>query len=130
MDKDIRNALESELLYEIQSLKDVPIGSKEHSDAVVSVEKLYKIALEDVKVDCECEEKWYSRQNEEAKRKQDLLENRITFGVKIGMEFFGLVSTLAFYNLWMNRGFKFEETGTFTSSAFKGLIRNFKPTRR
>jgi DNA repair exonuclease SbcCD ATPase subunit len=36
---------------------------------------------------------------------------------------------IIFYNVWMNKGFKFEETGTFTSNTFKNMFSKFKPTK-
>lgn len=36
-------------------------------------------------------------------------------------------SQLIFYAVWMNRGFKFEETGAYSSTTFRGLFNRFKP---
>ena len=33
---------------------------------------------------------------------------------------------IVFYNLWMDRGFEFEKTGTFTSNTFKNMFSRFK----
>ena len=41
-----------------------------------------------------------------------------------------LVLPLMFYGVWMRRGLRFEETGTFTSQTFKNLFNRFKPTRK
>ena len=40
-----------------------------------------------------------------------------------------LVLPLMCYGIWMNRGFKFEETGAFTSTTFKNLLNRFRPTK-
>ena len=40
-----------------------------------------------------------------------------------------LVLPLMCYGIWMNRGFKFEETGAFTSTTFKNLLSRFRPTK-
>ena len=50
--------------------------------------------------------------------------------IKIGLETTAIIVPIIFYNTWMNKGFKFEETGTFTSSTFKGLINRFRPTKK
>ena len=49
--------------------------------------------------------------------------------VKLGIELLSVIGPLVFYGIWMRRGLKFEETGTITSSIFKGLIGKFKPTK-
>ena len=50
----------------------------------------------------------------------------VKYGVEIGLS----VLTLIFYGCWMNKGFKFEETGALCSFTFKNLISNFKPKRK
>lgn len=49
--------------------------------------------------------------------------------LKVGVEVASIVAPLVFYGVWMNKGFKFEEEGTITSSTFKGLIGKFRPTK-
>jgi hypothetical protein len=49
--------------------------------------------------------------------------------LKLGIEIIGIGLPLIFYASWMRRGFKFEETGTYTSTTFKGLFNRFKPTK-
>lgn len=49
--------------------------------------------------------------------------------VKIVLESAGIVLPIVFYGIWMKRGFKFEETGVFTSKTFSGLINRFRPTK-
>lgn len=41
-----------------------------------------------------------------------------------------LILPLAFYAVWMKRGFKFEETGAFTSTTFRNLFNQFKPKKK
>ena len=50
--------------------------------------------------------------------------------LKMGIEVAGMVLPLIFYASWMKKGLKFEETGAFTSTTFKGLISKFKPTSK
>ena len=40
-----------------------------------------------------------------------------------------VVLPVILYNVWMKRGFEFEETGTYTSNTFKNIIGKFKPTK-
>ena len=57
-------------------------------------------------------------------------ENTLDRYAKIGIAAAELVLPLMFYGVWMRRGLRFEETGTFTSQTFKNLFNRFKPTRK
>ena len=57
-------------------------------------------------------------------------ENKLDRYAKIGIAAAELVLPLMFYGVWMSRGLRFEETGTFTSQTFKNLFNRFKPTRK
>ncbi len=61
--------------------------------------------------------------------KQQIRENKIDRCVKIGVAVGELALPLAFYGLWMRRGFEFEKTGSFTSTTFKNLLNRFRPTK-
>ncbi len=84
-----------------------------------------KFALDKAELDTETN-------SELDKRALDLLQveekskDRI---VKIVLESAGIVLPIIFYGIWMKRGFKFEETGTFTSQTFRGLFNRFRPTK-
>lgn len=48
---------------------------------------------------------------------------------KIGVDIMGIALPLVFYGIWMCKGFKFEETGTYTSTTFKNLFSRFRATK-
>jgi hypothetical protein len=64
--------------------------------------------------------------NVNIKRDLELRNDRI---IKVLVDGATVIVPIIFYNVWMNRGFKFEETGTFTSNTFKNLFGKFKPTK-
>ena len=49
---------------------------------------------------------------------------------RVGIAAAELMVPLIFYGIWMRKGFKFEETGTYTSKTFTGLINRFRPTKK
>lgn len=49
--------------------------------------------------------------------------------IKIVIDGMTIIVPIIFYNIWMNKGFRFEETGTYTSNTFKNLFNRFKPTK-
>ena len=48
---------------------------------------------------------------------------------RLGISAAELILPLMFYGIWMNRGFKFEKDGTYTSQTFRSLFSRFKPTK-
>lgn len=71
------------------------------------------------------EESAYRGRTEEENARKDRIINLI----RIGVDITGVILPLIFYGGWMNRGFKFEETGTFTSATFRNLFQRFRPTK-
>lgn len=69
------------------------------------------------------------KSDESLLKQEELKQTKLWNGVKTGVEIVGVVAPLVFYGVWMNRGLKFEEEGSFTSTTFKGLISKFKPTK-
>ena len=57
--------------------------------------------------------------------RDQMIDRCVRTGVAVGE----LVLPLVFYGIWMNKGFKFEETGAFTSTTFKNLLNRFRPTK-
>lgn len=136
MENRSRELLLEELESAFEALKDLEIGSKEYAEGITSCERLYKLKLEELKTDWEYDEKYNRREMEkenlekelEMKESESKKQNFFRF-IGYGIEAAGIVIPIIFYGTWMRRGFKFEETGTYTSSTFKGFFRNFKPTK-
>ena len=118
MDDGIRNLLNEEIKQQIQDLSYLETGSDEKSDVIDDVVKLYKLAVEEDKMKQDsCEEQ--NQLNEQTKDRY----------VKIGIAAAEIILPLMFYAFWLRKGLKFEETGSFTSATFKGLINRFRPTK-
>ena len=77
------------------------------------------------------EERELDRQESEDQFKKDqLAEQAKDRYIRLGLEAAGIILPLAFYAVWMKKGFKFEETGIYTSTTFRGLFNRFKPTKK
>ena len=149
-----REGLQEVITQLIESLGSLEPGSREYSNAVSDLNDLYKLKIEEIKNDWEYDEKYNRRIMEETQhqldgqlkekqidgeardRERDLdlreaqlkdqtIERYFKYGVEVGLA----LITLGFYSGWMKKGFKFEETGTFTSKTFMGLVNRFRPTR-
>ena len=132
--KDLSN---EEIATEIQNLSELKAGSDEKSSAIDDLAKLYKLRIEENKSEWDADEKYGRRVMEgEANTKDDeLKQKQLEEQVKeryfrVGVAAAELMVPLIFYGIWMRKGFKFEETGTYTSKTFTGLINRFKPTKK
>ena len=123
------------------------LDSENTKQAVEAIEKLYKLKIEERKVEGELYEKQKTRENEERKvegelyekqktreneedvKNKELREKRIDRWVNGAITVASTAASLVFYGIWMNKGFKFEETGSFTSTTFKGLFNRFRPMK-
>lgn len=123
MGEENRSLLEEEIKAEIKRLGSLESGSQEHTTAVDSLTKLYKLKLEEDK-------NTYERLDKIENREIDMAESVKDRYFRFGMAAAELVLPLMFYGVWMRRGFKFEQDGTFTSQTFRGLFSRFRPTKK
>ena len=136
-EKNIDELLSEEIAAQIKALSDLQSGTKEKSTAIDDLTKLYKLRIEENKSEWDADEKYDRRVMEgEANTKDDEMKQRqLEEQVKeryfrVGVAAAELMVPLIFYGIWMRKGFKFEETGTYTSKTFTGLINRFKPTKK
>ncbi len=137
MEENIRDLLSGEISREIQALSGLNAGSKEKSTAIDDLAKLYKLRIEESKNDWEYDEKYNRRVMEEeaGTRDEEMKRTQLSEQIKdryfrLGIAAAELMIPLMFYGIWMKKGFKFEETGTYTSTTFRGLFNRFRPTRK
>lgn len=130
MDEEIRNLLGEEIKTEIRDLSTLEPGSKEKSTAIEDLAKLYKLRIEETKNEWDFSEKYDTREGDIQLKKDQLEEQVKDRYFRLGVEAAGIILPLIFYAAWMKRGFRFEETGTYTSTTFRGLFNRFKPTKK
>lgn len=147
MNKDIKKEIEEYVLSEIKHLRKLNRQQDEYekttSNSVDNIKTLVellqkedvninninlenrKINISEIKNNNDVDIK-----NKEiklnSKRDIEIRNDRL---IKILVDGAVVLVPIIFYNVWMNKGFKFEETGTFTSSTFKNLFGKFKPTK-
>lgn len=136
-EQNIEELLSEEIAAQIQALSEMDSGSKEKSMAIDDLTKLYKLRIEENKSVWDADEKYNRRvmDDESNTKDYDFKERQIAEQVtdrhfRIGIAAAELLIPLICYGIWMNKGFKFEETGTFTSLTFKDLINRFRPTKK
>ena len=119
VDEEIKNLLGEEIKSGIRNLSSLPAGSKEKSSAIEDLVKLYKLRMEEKRNELE-------ERDIQMKKEQQIKDRYF----KLGVEAAAIILPLIFYGIWMHRGFKFEESGTYTSTTFRNLFNRFKPTYR
>lgn len=130
MDEEIRDLLGEEIKTEIRDLSTFEPGSKEKSIAIEDLAKLYKLRIDETRNEWDFNEKYESRDSDIQFKKDQLEEQVKDRYFKLGVEAASIILPLMFYTVWMKRGFRFEETGTYTSTTFRGLFNRFKPTKK
>lgn len=130
MGEENRSLLEEEIKAEIKRLGSLESGSQEHTTAVDSLTKLYKLKLEEDKNTYERLDKIENREIDQESKTAQMAESVKDRYFRFGMAAAELVLPLMFYGVWMRRGFKFEQDGTFTSQTFRGLFSRFRPTKK
>lgn len=151
---DIQSLLDGVIETEIQNLGSLSSGSDEKSKAIQNLATLHRLRIEEIKAETDTDEKRERRKMDSEQRKDELtlkerelngkeadrdrektfqnrqvMDQMIDRCMRTGMDIAGLVLPLVFYGIWMNKGFKFEETGSFTSTTFKNLLNRFRPTK-
>lgn len=84
-----------------------------------------ELALKERELDGKDADRTREEELQRSQARDQILDRCVRTGVAVGE----LVLPLVFYGIWMNRGFKFEETGAFTSTTFKNLLNRFRPTK-
>lgn len=122
---------------EIKEISELQTGTKEKSAAIDDLTKLYRLRIDEKKVDLDYKDRCRTRENEELQaghdidqRKDQMQEQKIDRYFKVGIAIGELILPLMFYAAWMKKGFKFEESGTFTSTTFRNLFSRFRPTKK
>ena len=84
-----------------------------------------ELALKERELDSKDADRTQEGELQKRQARDQMVDRCVRAGVAVGE----LVLPLVFYGIWMNKGFKFEETGSFTSTTFKNLLNRFRPTK-
>lgn len=148
MNEDIITMLNEQIKAELGGLSGLAVGSKEHTEAIESLAKLYRLRIDDSKAameynkeidddefrkkQMEQEAKFHDEQaeREEQSRKEQLAEQKKDRYIRIGIAAAELVVPLVFFAKIYQMGYDLEKDGTFTVQTLKNLVRFVKPTKR
>lgn len=132
MREEISEKLDDVIVKLLEKIEGLKPGSEEHTKAVECLNKLYKLKIEETAHEREfmakCEREVTDEREFRFKQEQAHW-GRWVDGLKLGLELLGIGLPLCVYAVFLRRGFKFEETGTYTSKTFQNLIGWFKPKK-
>lgn len=125
---ELKEKFDKELERELGELEGLELGSDQMQKAAATIEMMHKLRMNEVNSDRDLEVK---KAELEAKEKELALETKKAKDTKM-VALIGTCVTLGTFaiklandNLWMAKGFKFEETGTFCSKVFGEIWRGF-----
>ena len=148
MNEDIITMLDEQIKAELGGLSGLAVGSKEHTEAIEGLAKLYRLRIDDSKAameyNKEIDDENFRRdqmeqektqhqeqvEREEQSRKEQLAEQKKDRYIKIGIAAAELVVPLVFFAKIYQMGYDLEKDGTFTVQTLKNLIRFVKPTKQ
>lgn len=134
--EEIPDMLLDQINNQLQDLSNYKPGTEEYKSCLEGITKLYKLSIDDevAEIDsgektlareeknaqhkAEMAEKAEARELEEKKFKRELIHKYVAAALTAGV---GLISIIANVIL-IKKGFKFEETGTFTSTTMRNLF--------
>lgn len=130
MDEEIKEMLGEEIKAGLSDLSSLETGSKEKSEAIDDLVKLYKLKIEESKAEMDYLKEIDEQERSDQTKREQLSEQVKDRYFKLGIAAAELVLPLMFYAVWMKRGFQFEKDGTYTSTTFRGLFNRFRPTKK
>lgn len=111
-----------EIEDELDKLGDLEFGSEKYCKAIDGITKLYGKAIEDRKIDIDCEAQAAARESEQALREKQMREDRKDRIVKNIIGAAGVVLPLVVTIWGTTVSLKFEETGTITTHSGRNFV--------
>lgn len=123
--------LDLEIARQLEILEKLsPSDGEKYELAVDSLAKLYKLRIEEEKNEREADLADCQAEVDNEEKEKEAKDRKFDRWLHFGLDAAGIIVPIVFYNIWMNKGFRFEKDGTFTSTTFKNLFHLFKPTKK
>ena len=127
--KKLEEMLHEEIESQFDGLEGIEIGSEAYRNAVDGLSKLVDREIEISKLQAEREDKLESRAIETRLKNRQLMDDKTDKIIRNGLTAAGLVITAGLTVWGTLKTFKFEETGTITSSIGRGFIQRLTPRK-
>lgn len=127
--ENLKEMLHEEIESQFEGLEGIEIGSEAYRNAVDGLSKLMDREIEISKLQAEREDKLESRAIETRLKNRQLMDDKTDKIIRNGLTAAGLVVTAGLTVWGTLKTFKFEETGTITSSIGRGFIQRLTPRK-
>lgn len=114
----------------LRDAKGMGAGCKEQTAAVESATQLYKLKLEEERLQAEMEEKRIQRETDAEAQKKQIWEQRIGKAIDVGLQVGLTVGGWVAFTMWQSREQRFELHGTPSTPMFRGLLSRMIPSMR
>lgn len=118
--------LDEAIEREIMNLRNYSVNSEERSDTINGLTQLYKLRIEEEKIEQELAISARDEAMKQAELESRARDRLFNIGLQIGLTGLSLIA----YNAWLNRGLKFQETGTFTDPMTRNLLSRIIPIKK
>lgn len=113
-----KNMLNEEIQSGIECLNQLDINSDDYGKAADHISALYKLKIEEYKIETDYKKTLAQQESECKKTKNENIIQYAKIGTEIGLGLCSVISAVWF----ARKGFKFEETGTYTSTTFRNSL--------
>lgn len=110
--------------------KGMGAGCKEQTAAVESATQLYKLKLEEERLQAEMEEKRIQRESDAETQKKQVMEQRIGKAIDVALQVGLTVGGWVAFTMWQSREQRFELNGTPSTPMFRGLLSRMIPSMK
>lgn len=131
MKDKIQTKLDEVIMQSLNDIEKLPNG-KEREDAIGALQKLANMRIEERKADqaqIEIENHEIESDRDWTTKRASLRNQKIDRFVEVGLQVALTAGSLLAYNVWLNRGLRFEETGTITSPMTRNLLSRLLPRK-
>lgn len=121
----IQKQLDEVIQTELEGVESAAMPS-EKEKAIANVTELYKLRIEEAKLEQARIDKLTEQDSKEAQLKGQKLDRWLNLGLQIGLTVGGWVM----FSMWQRREMKFELEGTPTTPMFRNLLSKMTPNLR
>lgn len=125
MKDKIQKQLDEVIQTELEGVESAAMPS-EKEKAIANVTELYKLRIEEAKLEQTKNDKLTEQDIREAQLKGQKLDRWLNLGLQIGLTVGGWVM----FSMWQRREMKFELEGTPTTPMFRNLLSKMTPNLR
>lgn len=107
-------------------LRDISTKTELDDNEVENLTKLYKLRIEEAKIESDKKDKINENNLRSKQIQSESIGRWINLGAQVGIALASLVA----YDIWFNRGLRFEENGTIGSPMNRNLLSRLLPSKK